>query len=399
VPPASLSPSPSSVYACPGHSMSWDSDTFWSTYPFHLHDPRSKYNPGYDIVSLSPPTIRSARCLGSAQTAGTPCTWCSTLPFDVEAVRDRAGQSFKDVRIEGRFNNEQLQEKIAHLKDQLNVMRLQVLNLSRSLSSAQKKIDEYHALIQFLGTHSVPGLHRIFPNALNEGWGIKALFERIQAAFHRRYTPRNYTQYEIDLAILLYELGGGSAVYAMSHSIFALPSLNTLQPYRRQLRPRPCLTHPDIVTISNNISAVFGSHKEKGGIIRGGPEKKCMHGLMLDELAIERQIGYDPSTDEMVGFCLEHIKPLDTLLVGKDTRTVEAAVAAVKDGQVHIAHEATVAAIGHLTRNDYGAKPVFVGPTCKKGNWRSMLETIQSILEAWNHSPDGAEKHGKIIKI
>ncbi|KAK7050337.1 hypothetical protein R3P38DRAFT_3306578 [Favolaschia claudopus] len=400
IPPNSSSiavPSPSPTRAaCPGCPLSWESDTFWSTYPFHIHDVNSKYNPSYSFVSLSPPTIRSARCLQDCGTPGEPCTWCLTLPHDVEAVRDRAGLSYGQVRVEQRLHHDQLSEKIEKLKQQVNDMKLEKLNLSRSLASARGQIYEYKMIFQYLGTHAVPGIHRMFPNALKFGWGTKRFFDRLQEACSGDYVPRNYTQYEIDLAILLYELGGGSAVHAMNHSIFALPSRQTIEPYRREHRPKPCLSDVNVLTISQNISTMFGSHQDKEGKIRETPIKKCGHTLMFDETALHPSVEYMPSTDEMAGFCLEHVSELETLLVGKDTRSVEAAVAAVKDGKVHIAQEVTVGAIAHLSRDNYGAKPIFVGPSCKKGDWRRMLEILQSALEAWNNSPDGAAKHGDI---
>jgi hypothetical protein len=98
----------------------------WNTYPFHVHDPLSKYNPGYNIISLYPPLIRSMRCSGSSKTAGTPCTWCSTLSHDVENVRDRAEKPYSDVRVEERFNHAQLLDKIADLKAQVNELKLEV---------------------------------------------------------------------------------------------------------------------------------------------------------------------------------------------------------------------------------------------------------------------------------
>ncbi|KAJ7444422.1 hypothetical protein B0H11DRAFT_2250104 [Mycena galericulata] len=283
--------------------------------------------------------------------------------------------------IKERFNQTQLLEKVADLKKQVNNLKLETVDLKRSLASAREDVAEYKAIFHYLGNNTVPGLHRMFPNALKQRWGSKQFLERSRAASRGEYTPENFTQYEIDLAILLYEVGGGSAVYAMNHSIFALPSLNTLQPYRRQHRPKPCLDHVDVLTISENISTMFGPHEEKGGKSREVPIKICGHTLMFDELATERRIDYMSTTDQMAGFCLEHVDALPTLLVGKDTQTVEAAVTAVKEGK------------------DYGAKPVFIGPTCKKGNWRSMLETIQCVLEAWKHSPDGGAKHGPIQNI
>ncbi|KAJ7078250.1 hypothetical protein C8R44DRAFT_654684, partial [Mycena epipterygia] len=377
---------------CPGLPLQWDFNTFWSTYPFHVHDPKSKYDPGYILIALFPPLIRSKHCIGSSTTPAAPCARCSTLNLDVEALRDRATESFDYARVEKRLNHTQLLEKIAALKQQL-------LNMERSLGSVREDNAEYTAIFRFLGTNRVPGLHRMFTNALEQKWASNKFHEKILAASRGEYIPRNYSQYEIDLAIVLYELGGGAAVYAMNHSIFALPSLNTLQSYRRQHRPKPCLDHINLLTISDNIADMFGPHEEKGGTSRAGPINICGHTLMFDELAIERRVDY-MSTDEMAGFCLEHVgDALKTLAVGKDTSTVEAAVTAVKDGKVHIAHEATVGAIARLSRHDYGAKPVLIGPTCKKANWRKMLDTLQSTLEAWKHSPHGEVKHGPIFGV
>ncbi|KAJ7902973.1 hypothetical protein B0H13DRAFT_1882393 [Mycena leptocephala] len=172
----------------------------------------------------------------------------------------------------------------------------------------------------------------MFSNALKQEWGSKKFLGRIRAASQGEYTPRNHSQYEIDLAILLYELG----------------------PYRRQHRPKPCFDYVNFLTIPDNITTMFVPHEQKGGKSREAIIKICGHTLMFDELRWNGR--------------LTHVAALETLAVGKITRTVDAAVTAVKEGKVHIAHETTVGAISHLSRHDYGDKPVFIGPTCKTGN-------------------------------
>lgn len=234
---------------------------------------------------------------------------------------------------------------------------------------------------------------------MKEGWGSQKILEQLRLAVSGDYTARNYTRYEIDLTILLYELGGGGAVYAMNHSIFALPSLNTIQPYRRQQKIMPSVERLKITDISDNITTMFG-RPARDDVEAAIPER-CGHTLSFDELATERKIDYMPLTDEMGGFCLEHLKTsgLETVKVGRDIQTVEAAVTAVKEGKVHIAHETSVGAIAHLSATNYGAKPVFLGPTCKKGNWRDSLRTIQIVLEAWKRSPDGESKYGPVLTV
>ncbi|KAJ7862566.1 hypothetical protein B0H13DRAFT_1899998 [Mycena leptocephala] len=204
----------------------------------------------------------------------------------------------------------------------------QKVNLKRSLASAREDVAEYKA---------TPDVSKCTEAAI----GIKTIPRTESGRFSGGVYPGEFTQYDIDLAILLYELGGGSAVpigvssgpnyvLTMSMSLRFPKILRPCSGYMRKEPRRPPGSHQDLRTYSE---------------------------------------------------------------------TVEAAVTAVKEGKDHIAHETTVGAISHLSRQDYGAKPEFIGPTCKKGNWRSMLETVQCVLEAWKNSPDGEAEHGPIQNI
>ncbi|KAJ6624086.1 hypothetical protein B0H10DRAFT_1943560 [Mycena sp. CBHHK59/15] len=233
---------------------------------------------------------------------------------------------------------------------------------------------------------------KLLANAEKEGWGPKKILEQCQLAKAGKYTACNYTQYEIDLAVEMYELGGEGAVYSLNHSIFTLPSRNTIQPYRRQFNLVPSVG-------GLNITTLFGSHTRRDEETDSFPPIKCGHTLSFDELATERKVVYMTETDEMGGFCIEHLSGLDTIKVGKDTHMVEAAVSAVKEGKVHISHETCVGAISRLYETNYGAKPVFMGPTCKKGPWQDGLRMIEMVLGAWKRSPDGEVKHGPILLV
>ncbi|KAJ7096829.1 hypothetical protein C8R44DRAFT_748625 [Mycena epipterygia] len=104
----------------------------------------------------------------------------------------------------------------------------------------------------------------------------------------------------------------------------------------------------------------------------------------MNRLARKRKIDYMPETDDMGGFCIEHVSTLRTVKVGKDTHTVEAAVAAVKDGHVHISCETLVGAISRLSETNYGAKPVFMEgnlerlPSHDRNNSRGMEAFAES---------------------
>ncbi|KAJ7907242.1 hypothetical protein B0H13DRAFT_1618612, partial [Mycena leptocephala] len=229
--------------------------------------------------------------------------------------------------------------------------------------------------------------------------------EQLRLAASGKYIPKNFTQYEIDLAILLFELGGGGAVYAMNHSIFALPSLNTIQPYRRQHWLIPSVSGLKITDITANIAALFGPHssrdndEETSPTVPDSPPIFYAHTLAFDEIATERKIDYIADTDEMGGLRVEHLSTLETVKVGKDMSTVEAAVAAVREEIVHIAHETSVGAIIRLSETHYGAKPVYMAPTCKKGTWQDQVRSMSTVIEAWRRSPHGESKHGPIVSF
>ncbi|KAK6966807.1 hypothetical protein R3P38DRAFT_2590224 [Favolaschia claudopus] len=390
---------------CPGVLLGWDDLPFWKTYPFHLHDPESKERPAYSFVSMVPPQIRSTRCLGPAITAHgyLPCTRCRSLSVDVDVLLDRARRSYQHINSEDVLNIVQLREKLAASRERENKLKLKNVNISDALVIPREHLTEYKDVVQFVGQNNVPALQRIFFNSVKRGWGIKTLRERLDLAVNKEYRAVNFPQHEIDLQILIYELGGAGAVHALSHSYFALPSLNTIQPYRRQNNIVPCVDGVRITDVLQNIAALFGPYTDKPGAKPSlSVERPAqLHGytLSFDEVASDPRLDYMAGTDSIGGLCLEHIDALTTVKVGKDISSVEAAAAAVRTGKVHIASEISVGAISRLSQTGYGAKPVFMAPSCKKGGWRDLLKNMEIVVEAWRRSEHGEAKHGPLLSV
>ncbi|KAK6984382.1 hypothetical protein R3P38DRAFT_2806576 [Favolaschia claudopus] len=293
------------------------------------------------------PKARSPQCAGGIVTLQgiQPCAKCSQLTLDVKIIRERATRSFEHIRNHDDLSSDQLRAKVTVVKDKVNALKLKILDLEDSLRRAQARLSEWRELFHFIGQNS----------------------------------------------------GGGGATYTINHSIFALPSRNTIQPYRRLFNLAPCISGTRFTEISRNITTLFGPRTRNDGEVELLPPVKCGHTLSLDEVAADRRIEWMQETDEMGGFCLEHVSELETVKIGDDLQTVEAAVAAVKEGKVHVAHEICVAAILHLYGTDYGAK--YMGPTCKKGPWQDQVRLIEVIIEAWKRSPDGEAKHGKMLSV
>ncbi|KAJ6580330.1 hypothetical protein B0H10DRAFT_1962565, partial [Mycena sp. CBHHK59/15] len=273
-----------------------------------------------------------------------------------------------------------LRAKVEMAKNDLNTLKLKKLNLEGSVESTDRRLKEYIDLIQFIGQHSheIPALHRLLVNAVANKWSANVILENCQLAMEGKYTARNYPLYEIYLAILIYELGGGEHY---------TPSITRYLPFL------------PVAEISSNISALFGPHASHETDMETVTPTIYGHTLSFDEVATERKIDYMAETDDMGGLCLEHLSALDTVKVGTDSQTVEAAVAAVQEGKVHISHETSVGAISRLSENGYGARPVFMGPSCKTGDWKDCLRTMEIVLEAWKCSVYGEQLHGPILSV
>ncbi|KAJ7717896.1 hypothetical protein B0H14DRAFT_3901181 [Mycena olivaceomarginata] len=195
-----------------------------------------------------------SQTLALSHTATTSCD-ASHPACDVSTGSpERASRSFERVHDHSDLNTTQLRPKVEIAKDGLNTLKLKNLNLEGSVESTHKRLKEYIDLLQFIGQHSheIPALYRLLANAVVNNWSANVILEHCKLAVEGKYTAQNYTLYEIYLAILIYELGGAGALYAMNHSIFALPSRNTIQPYRSQAKLMPSVNGVRVAVICYN---------------------------------------------------------------------------------------------------------------------------------------------------
>jgi hypothetical protein len=87
---------------------------------------------------------------------------------------------------------------------------------------------QLQAIFDIVSASDVPGLSRLLSNSAKEGWSISKTSDMIMLAVRGKYHPRNCTDFDKDLAILIYELGGGGALYALNKAPIMLPSRHTI---------------------------------------------------------------------------------------------------------------------------------------------------------------------------
>ncbi|KAJ7050108.1 hypothetical protein C8F01DRAFT_942169, partial [Mycena amicta] len=260
--------------------------------------------------------------------------------------------------------------------------------------TAHESLARHNAFISFLGTHTVPALPRVLSNAHKQGWSITTLQKQSELAAQGTYSARNYTDDDKDFATLMFELGGGQAVYALNHSAHAGPSRNTIQPGRLEHRIIPSVAGPSgfAAEAHANMATHYKQPQNAAGTLRYG------HTIVMDATALEQKVEWLERTDQIGGPCTKHISAVETVIVGEDLTSIMELSKAVRDKKLHIAQEASVVAISRNSRSGYGAKPVLVIPSCKGGTYKQLLILMIIAVEAWYR--DGyAEINGPLFSF
>ncbi|KAF9042838.1 hypothetical protein BDZ89DRAFT_912987, partial [Hymenopellis radicata] len=246
-------------------------------------------------------------------------------------------------------------------------------------------------LHNLIAANEVPALNRLFRAAKEQRWGIAELLARTRLAIEGKYRPHNYSDYEKHLAILVYELGGAAALYALNHATTALPSRWCIASLRREYNLVISVGKIKMLDLFANIETGFKDvppDHQRTGVT-----------MCVDEVACEERPRWIRETDEIAGLC-EHAAELDSITMGNDLTTVRALAHAIREAKtVHIGHELTVIAFSRHDGKNYGAKPVLILPTCKRGDYYGAAEQLALVMEAWRLSPYGEKLHGPVWSI
>ncbi|KAJ6618014.1 hypothetical protein B0H10DRAFT_2218174 [Mycena sp. CBHHK59/15] len=156
-----------------------------------------------------------------------------------------------------------------------------------------------------ISTNTIPGLYCLLSNAKKAGWSIEKTMEMALKALRGLYHPRSYTEFEKDLAILIYELGGGAALHALNKSPIMLPSRRAITEIRRNHSLRITVGNVTVSAFMENIEMLFRNTPVEGILINSVAINKS---LIVGWL--ERMMGHDWS-DESIHALLNPKDPQD----------------------------------------------------------------------------------------
>ncbi|KAH9004151.1 hypothetical protein EDB86DRAFT_3208354 [Lactarius hatsudake] len=367
------------------------------SYPFGLHSERSvpwNYHSIDDAFYL-----QAKSCQKISSTEGGTCGNCQTLTssnlFAGILNRIKFG-THENVPL--MYHGVGALIAIARRKtDQIEQLRMSKLNDSRKLLVKVGALEDHKQWIMAIASGRVDRVASLVQAGLKQQVGIKTLIQQYERAADKLYKPKGFTNEDIMRSIVLLRLGG-ARVAQFAHQSLALPSLTTI---RRQTVLPALVVSPSAPTVADveaNVISCYSSFRPVSGSCSGGTtldsdlwqpsdkiKDKIVHQvLMLDELAIEKRVRWDDAHNKFQGTCREHNHriPLDFT----SERELDILCGAIESDEVHLASEATVAAIGVLSSDprEYAVRPILFSGTCKKETSEQHARVIKTVLDACN---------------
>lgn len=215
-------------------------------------------------------------------------------------------------------------EDIAHL-------RLRGHTQARTLVARTAGLEDHKRFMVSIASNQVGNIERLVRVGLNHRDGIRGVLQRYDQAAAGLYKPKSFNEKDDLRALLLWKLGG-NRIAGIAHRALGLPSVSTL--CSRGALPPLVASHavPTVEEVTKNIMSCFESILDVVG------SEPVVHvNQMVDEIATEKRIQWDDSTNKFLGICREHSSRVS--LDFSTIHNMEELFHSIKDGDVHHAGE------------------------------------------------------------
>ncbi|EIW76992.1 hypothetical protein CONPUDRAFT_62603, partial [Coniophora puteana RWD-64-598 SS2] len=272
---------------------------------------------------------------------------------------------------------------------------LRHLNSARKLINLERALDIRKQLMIAISSQRLPDISRILATALRHGSSVYRIIELVHQAAAGVYHPRGYSDEDLMRGHLFLSLAG-KRVADIAHRTMDTPSTSTL----RRNRVIPTLhASPGVPTsqeLAFNLDASLSViQKELQAITAGG----TLHAvLMFDELAVEKRLRWDDRTNCILGIARESVSKAG--LEFTSMADIELLLDEIEKGEVELASEATVGALGFLGSNDtsiYSARPFLLSGSSKRERAEDHADLIRTAISSVNTSPHC--QHIRIVNI
>ncbi|KAF8056026.1 hypothetical protein FPV67DRAFT_686987 [Lyophyllum atratum] len=344
-------------------------------YPFALHD---KINIPWDYSLIDGVLRLHARSCEDVITGRECCGACQDLRQNttLQGIQRRAIEGVHENANHAYHGFGALVEILQRKNSQIEVLRLRGLNNARRLIGQAASLSDHKRFVVAIASGKYERVDRLVRVALGQKRGIRGIIRLYHSAAMGIYQPKSYTEEDDMRGLLLWKMGG-NRIAQIAHRALGLPGITTLR--NRSTMPPIIPSHgtPTTFEIQKNIDACFKSIHE---VLQGA---KVVHQiLMLDELATEKRLRWDHLTNRFLGLCREHAKNVSLEFNTEDD--LEEVFQTLADGDVHYAAEATIGALGLLSKDTrlYAARPILISGDCKRETGQEHATLIRTILEA-----------------
>ena len=183
----------------------------------------------------------------------------------------------------------------------LDTLRFTKLTMARKLVVQAKSLDMYKQFVMALGDSNVNRIDALIRAGLKKEYGIHGMMELLDRANKGLYTPKDFSEEELQRGLLFLRLGG-SRVADLAHKSLGSPAKSTLKRSSAITTLSPSASTPTKSELQGNVQAIF---KDTDLDANSG------YVLMIDELKLEERPRWDDKTNKILGLCREHTSHID----------------------------------------------------------------------------------------
>lgn len=239
---------------------------------------------------------------------------------------------------------------------------------------ALTQLDDYNRLMMAISENDIPRIHQVINIALRNGASIREIVNKLEDALEGVYRPRGYGADDLDIATLVFRLGGHQLLFALNHKL-GLPSLRTLRSKSTFTSLMPTIGPIRNEQLDHNIQTIIVDTRAASEPLRGVS-------FMIDEIALEEMAVHFSKHNKVGGLCWKHSHIVDPVLHTYDSAVNIAQK--IHKGEVHLGKELTV--IGVSCFGEDGIYPVLAAPTCKMEDASDMDIILARTVDRWNAS-------------
>ncbi|KZS88961.1 hypothetical protein SISNIDRAFT_417371 [Sistotremastrum niveocremeum HHB9708] len=277
---------------------------------------------------------------------------------------------------------------IARKVARINLLRLLKLNDKRALLHRAQQIEDGKRLVMAIASGKGVRVSALVRTAVKRGSSVRAMVMSLEKAAIGLYKPKSIEEREILLGWLLWKFGGPRSL-GIANRALGLPSVSTVR--RRMPVERLEISHliPTVAEYVKNIGRMFASD-----LIRtDAPVKKpgtrgFGYVIQFDEIAVEKRIRYDSSTNRIIGVAREHASETPREFTSIDD--AHQLFDNFADGRAVMANEATVVCLGAMSGDTrvYAGRPIGISGTCKTEKGDTHVKLIENAITACGKAAD-----------